>query len=347
MIGTKTPFRISLVGGGTDLPEFYKKHGGAVVSFTINKYMYVFINPRFTDTFRIAYSEIEYADKPEQIRHDIVREALKHCGIDHGLEIVSLADIPGKGTGLGSSSSFAVGLMNALNQHMIKYEHDKQYFIDIAAEACKVEIEKCEKPIGKQDQYAAAYGGLNYIKFNQDDTVEVEPIHLPVDYLEEFERHFLFFYLGGSRDANEILTRQADRIYSGAVTYDMQTMAKMAGELKKAMEKQHSMSSIGQFLHSNWLLKKKLAKGISNEEIDEIYRKARKAGALGGKLCGAGGGGFIFLLANPALHQKIEEAVGLKRVPVKIDPFGTRLLCEDAKKDWLEEREAEEVERRR
>jgi len=205
MIISQTPFRISFAGGGSDLPAYYREHGGAVVSTAIDKYVYVTVSRKFDHTLRVSYSRTEEVEKAAQLQHPIVRESMHMLGLEGGLEITSVADIPSRGTGLGSSSSFAVGLLHAL--HAIEGRHVSAE--QLADEACRIEIEKCGEPIGKQDQYAAAYGGLNYIQFLRDGSVHVEPIALSRDARENLDRHFLMFYTGITRSASDILAGQS------------------------------------------------------------------------------------------------------------------------------------------
>jgi D-glycero-alpha-D-manno-heptose-7-phosphate kinase len=297
MIITRTPFRISFVGGGTDLSDFYKKEGGAVLSSTIDKYVYIVANKRFDDKIRISYSKTELVEKIDEIQHPIVREALKLVGITKGIDIVSLADVPA-GTGLGSSSSFTVGLLNALYGYVGRLVSSEQ----LAREACKIEIEILGEPIGKQDQYIAAYGGLKYIQFNADDSVRIDQCFCPEYEKEEINRNLLLFFTHQVRDARTILKEQKENI-GGLTTFEILKKTRdLAIELKNIMNGEFSPDILGQFLNRGWLLKKQLAKGISSNQLDDYYERALKAGALGGKITGAGGGGF-FLIYCPQERQ--------------------------------------------
>ncbi len=323
MIISQTPFRISFAGGGSDLPAYYREHGGAVVSTAIDKYVYVTVSRKFDQSLRVSYSRTEEVGKASELQHPIVREGLGMLGLEGGLEITSVADIPSRGTGLGSSSSFAVGLMHAL--HAIEGRHVPAE--RLADEACRIEIEKCGEPIGKQDQYAAAYGGLNFIEFQRDGSVRVEPIVLPSGARRELDAHFLLFYTGITRSASEILAVQskvlADESRKAEV---MHRMVALARELRDELWR-GNFGALGRILHENWELKQSLATGISNERIDGWYGRALSAGALGGKLLGAGGGGFLLFHAPPAAHASIAAALGeLRRIPFSLEPRGSRII---------------------
>ena len=287
MIITKTPFRVSFCGGGSDMANFYEKYGGCVLSTSINKYCYISIHPYFNENQTLLkYSENELVDSPDQIKHRIFRQVLTDMGV-HGVEISSTADIPG-GTGLGSSSTFTVGLLNTLNCYNGKFvSKDK-----LAKLACEVEIEKLGNPIGKQDQYGAALGGLNFIKFNQDGSVSHEPILMEGKTYKELQKNLLMFYTGTTRSANTILAEQTKNITSEDKAKNLLKMCGLAKDMKVALEN-NDISSFGRILDEGWQLKKELASGIANPAIDEAYEIAMKNGALGGKLLGAGGGGFL------------------------------------------------------
>lgn len=319
MIISKTPFRLSFFGGGTDFPGFYAKHGGAVLSTAINKYMYIMVHHKFDGKFRICYSQVEDAVTPDDIRHPIVRESLKYLGISKGQVIFSMADVP-SGTGLGSSSSYTVGLLHAL--HALKGE-----LVDserLAREACEIEIGKVNSPIGKQDQYAAAFGGLNFIRFNDDESVRVEPISLNKNTLRDLEESMLLFYTSVSRSADQILTEQRNNINSKEETLKkMVQMAEEARDLLQAGE----LAGFGGMLDSAWKHKKSLASGISNSSLDAYYEKAVKAGAMGGKVPGAGGGGFLLLLCDPEKKHAVRQSLSdLAEYPVKLERRGSQVI---------------------
>ena len=323
MIISQTPFRISFAGGGSDLPAYYRQHGGAVVSTAIDKFVYVTVSRKFDHTLRVSYSSTEEVEHAAQLKHPIVREGMSMLGVEGGLEITSVADIPSRGTGLGSSSSFAVGLMHAL--HAIEGRHVSAE--RLANEACRIEIEKCGEPIGKQDQYAAAYGGLNYIQFLRDGSVQVEPIVLPRDARENLGRHFLMFYTGITRSASDILAGQSKALSDqGKKTEAMHRMVALARELRDELWR-GNFDAMGRILHENWLLKQSLTEGITSGQINAWYQHAMKAGALGGKLLGAGGGGFLLFYTSPKKHKSVTTALsGLRRVPFATEPRGSRII---------------------
>lgn len=322
MIVSKTPFRMSFVGGGSDMSAYYRDSMGAVISTTIDKYMYVVVNPNFDGRFRISYSRTEDVDKPQEIQHPLVREAMKVVGIDRGIDISSLADIPSKGSGLGSSSSYTVGLLNALYAYKNKYVTKEI----LASQACEIEIEKCGEPIGKQDQYAAAYGGLNLIKFNSDETVSVEPlIYSPVIF-RSLQDSILVFYTGITRNTSSVLADQSANFQNQATKALAKRMVELAFELKVEIEAGR-IESVGSILHENWCLKIQLAKNISSSNIDILYDRAIKAGASGGKLLGAGNGGFMMFFAKTEYHSSIIEALSeLRHIPIQFDQNGTQIV---------------------
>ncbi len=277
MIISKTPLRMSFVGGGSDLPVFYRKYGGAVVSTAINKFVYVTVNEKFDDGIRLSYSKTEDARSAEKIKHPLVREALQMLGIRGGIEITSIADIPGKGTGLGSSSSFTVGLLNALHAFANRYASAEK----LAQESCAIEIERCGEPIGKQDQYAAAFGGFNLIQFNSDDSVSVEPIICKRETLRQLEENTLVFYTGITRSASALLKTQSATVASDkAKQKTMKRMVELAHQLKAELQK-NNLDAFGEIIHENWELKRSLTSGVSSSAIDDWYDRARKSGAVG------------------------------------------------------------------
>ena len=320
MIITKTPFRVSFCGGGSDMANFYEKYGGCVLSTSINKYCYISIHPYFNENQTLLkYSENELVDSPDQIRHRIFRQVLTDMGI-HGVEISSTADIPG-GTGLGSSSTFTVGLLNTLNCYNGKFvSKDK-----LAKLACEVEIEKLGNPIGKQDQYGAALGGLNFIKFNQDGSVSHEPILMEGKTYKELQKNLLMFYTGTTRSANTILAEQTKNITSEDKAKNLLKMCGLAKDMKVALEN-NDISSFGRILDEGWQLNKELASGIANPAIDEAYEIAMKNGALGGKLLGAGGGGFLLFYCEEEKQDKLKKAIGLRELDFSFERDGTSVI---------------------
>lgn len=317
MLITKTPLRISLIGGGTDMPSFYRSRPGAVLSFTINKFIYVCVNRHFGGGFRVAYSKTENVETLDQIEHSLVRESLRLHNISGGLEISSIADLPGNGTGMGSSSAFVVGLLRALGKDVVPTV--------LAERAYTVEAEKCYSPVGKQDHYAAACGGMNFITFGKN-RVSVKPLYPSLDWRREFELNALLLWTGRTRDANEILKRQ-DKAFRDGGNISLGThLAHHAHVFYQEVLDGASMGRLGELMHATWQLKRILVDGIATRDIDEWYDKAREAGAFGGKLLGAGGGGFLFMLAAPEYHKQIVEATGLRKVDFKIEMEGSQVI---------------------
>jgi D-glycero-alpha-D-manno-heptose-7-phosphate kinase len=323
MIISRTPLRMSFVGGGSDLAVFYRKFGGAVVSTAINQFVYITVNKKFDEKIRVSYSKTEEARTVDRIKHPLVREAMKLLKIDGGLEITSVADIPGRGSGLGSSSSFTVGLLHALHAYAERYAGAEQ----LAQEACEIEIGRCGEPIGKQDQYAAAYGGLNFIQFHEDDSVSVEPILCKRETLRTIQDHILVFYTGITRSASDVLKHQQSAVASEKKKQAvMRKMVALAEQMKSELQRNRA-GAFGEIIHEGWLLKKSLTSGISTDAIDGWYAKARKAGAVGGKLLGAGAGGFLMFYAPPEKHEAITQSLGkLRRMDFKFEPQGSRIL---------------------
>jgi D-glycero-alpha-D-manno-heptose-7-phosphate kinase len=318
MIISQTPYRVSFAGGGTDLPAFYRNEPGAVLSTTIDQHMYVTIHRRFEPTIRVGYSRTEMASTLDEVQHELVREAMRQVEVDEPLEITTIGDVPA-GTGMGSSSSLTVGLLNAL----YAYRHRIVSPALLAEQACRIEIDILKKPIGRQDQYAAAYGGINYLHFNGDETVDVEPVPCRVETLAELEQRTLLVYTGQTRDANQILERQssgtADRMGI------LRQMRELAGKMRWALTGDGDLDRFAALLHEGWELKRSLGFGISNDRVNDWYEAARKAGAVGGKLLGAGGGGFLLLIAPPWRHRAIREALDRPReLPFRIARHGSR-----------------------
>jgi D-glycero-alpha-D-manno-heptose-7-phosphate kinase len=304
MIVTKTPFRISFFGGGSDLPSFYQKSLGCVVSATINKYIYISLNKKFDESIRVSYSVTENVDNVEDLNHDIVKHTLKYFDVCNGLELASISDLPSNGTGMGASSAFAVGLIKAL--HAYKFP-DQNIRKNILADlACKIEIDLCKKPIGKQDQYACAYGGFNTHIF-ENDKVQSESININFDTLKFLEENLLLLYTTKGRSANDILKNQSEKMINNEKSFqNMKLMVDLAKQFKSDLVKQN-LSNFGEMLDYSWQLKKEVSDGISNSELDEIYNVAKSCGSKGGKILGAGGGGFMLLFADPKSQVKIKE----------------------------------------
>lgn len=319
MIITKTPLRISFTGGGTDICDYYRHGYGAVVSAAIDKFVYITVNKKFDDSIRISYSKTEMVDDVDLIQHDIVRECLKMVGIRSGIEITSIADVPA-GTGLGSSSTFAVGLLNALYTYTGYTPSAKE----LAEKACEIEIKLLKNPIGKQDQYAAAYGGINYFQFNSDETVDRRKISLSVNDLKRMNRKLMMFYTGITRSANTILSEQKKETDLKLPTLDF--MCKQAQKMEGILRNEGFNDKMAQELHQGWLKKKSITPAISTGAINDIYETAIKAGALGGKLLGAGGGGFFLFYCDEEKQQAVRDAVKIKEMDFNIFQYGSRVV---------------------
>lgn len=321
MIISQTPYRVSFAGGGTDLPAFYRQESGAVLSVALQRHMYVTVTKRFEPSIRVSYSKTEIADDVDTVQHTIVRESLKLSGLGPHMEIVTIGDVPA-GTGMGSSSTLTVGLLNAMHAMQGRVSSPQL----LARQACEIEIERLGKPIGKQDQYAAAFGGLNYIRFNADETVDVQPVPVAAGTLEELEKRVLILYTEKKRDADDILKKQSEGT-TGAKMLVLREMRDLASEMRGVISGRANLDEFARLLHVGWELKRSLGFGISDAFIDEWYDAARKAGAQGGKLLGAGGGGFVFLLAPPERHEAIRQAVGRPReINFKVDRHGSRII---------------------
>lgn len=320
MIITKTPFRVSFCGGGSDMADFYREHGGCVLSTTINRYMYLTIHPYFDEQRTVLkYSQNEIVDNINDIKHSIFHCVLNEQRIS-GVEISSTADVP-SGTGLGSSSAFTVGLLHTLACYKGEYISKGT----LAKEACAVEIEQLGAPIGKQDQYAAAYGGLNFISFHRDDTVSVEPVVTRGDTLRKLQDNLVMFYTGLTHDANQILAEQKKNISKVDKTQNLIRMCELAREMKRSLEK-NDLNDFGSILHESWMMKRELAGSISNPKIDELYEIAMQNGALGGKLLGAGGGGFLLFYCPKEKQPLLREKLRLKLFPFEFEHDGSSIV---------------------
>lgn len=319
MIVSKTPFRMSFVGGGSDLPAFYREETGAVLSTSIDKYMYIAVNKKFDERLRISYSRTEEVETPQQVAHPLVRHALDVAGIDGGIEIASMADIPSRGTGLGSSSAYTVGLLNALFAYRNEYASKER----LARLACDIEIGRCGEPIGKQDQYAAAYGGLNLVRFHPDESVSVDPVICEPAVLTALEASTLVFYTGRARRASSVLADKVENI--GTHRPLMRRMVQLAFDLKKELESGR-LESVGSILDENWCLKRQMG-GVSDASIDEWYAAGMANGARGGKLLGAGYGGFLMFFAPPDQHTRICGTLpDLKPIKFGFDRTGSQIV---------------------
>ena len=322
MIITRTPFRVSFAGGGSDLAAYYERYGGAVVSTAINKYIYLSMHPYFfKDGYFLKYSNVEHANTVDEIKHNIIRETFKLYNI-RGVDLNSSADVP-SGTGLSSSSAFTSGLINICNAYNETYKTKEE----IAEEACRIEIDILGEPIGKQDQYACACGGLNFIEFEKSGKVNIEKIYLTTEGYERLENNLMLFYTGKTRSAGSILKEQKQNTSSDKKKVEnLHKMVQLAKDLKNELL-HNNIDSMGEILNEGWKLKQSLASGISNEFINESYEIAMKNGAMGGKLLGAGGGGFLLFYVKEENHRRVRDALtNLKEMPFKFDNKGTTII---------------------
>lgn len=319
MIIVQTPLRISFFGGGTDFYDFYSSHGGAVLSTAIDKYVFAIIKERFDDLICVNYSKKENVNEVGQLQHELVREAMRITGITKGVEITTLADIPSEGTGLGSSSSITVALLHAF----YTYQGELKSAETLAQEACHIEINVLGKPIGVQDQYIAAYGNMRLFRFNSHG-VQKESIGLDAEKKRRLNESLLLFYTGVTRKADTILTEQKANINNKISI--LKEVGKLAIKGKQALI-EGAFEELGQMLHSGWELKKQLANGITNPAIEETYQAARKAGALGGKITGAGGGGFLLLYCPVERKEDVRRALrGLRELPFRFENDGSKVI---------------------
>lgn len=322
MIISRTPLRVSLFGGGSDLKVYYQNSPGIVLSTAIKKYIYITVNKKFDDLIRVSYSSTEIVDSVDKIKHNIIREALKLVGIDKGIDVVYMGDVPlgSAGTGLGSSSALAVGVLNAL----YAYKGIHADAETLAQQACKIEIEILKNPMGKQDQYASAYGGLNTIQFNPDESVFTDPIIFDCETKQSLESKFLMFYTGVERLSSSILGAQELNISSNSANID--NVVNIAQKGIDAL-RNNQISHIGELLHENWEQKKQFASNVSNPALDDIYLAARQAGAVGGKLLGAGGGGFFLFYCEPQKQQAVRNTLSrLKESSFSFEGQGSKII---------------------
>lgn len=325
MIISRTPFRASLFGGGTDLADYYENSRfgyGAVVSTAINMYTYITVNKKFDDKIRVGYSKTEIVDSIDEIEHNIIREALKIVGIEKGIDIVYMADVPldSAGIGLASSSALAVGVLNALYAYVGKHVSAER----LAKEACQIEIDILKNPIGKQDQYAVAYGGLQRYQFNRDGSVFSDPIICKKETKAQLEKNLMFFYTGITRKSSTVLTEQKAKIPQKKVSLDR--LIELTNEAQDALQA-NDLDCIGRMLHEAWLLKRQFASNVSNDVIDDMYNRAMDAGALGGKILGAGGGGFLMVYVPEEKQANVKKAIQeYKCVNVGFEPQGSKII---------------------
>jgi D-glycero-alpha-D-manno-heptose-7-phosphate kinase len=328
MIITQTPLRIGLLGGGTDLPGYYREHGGRVLNCALDKYVYVIVKQRFDEDIYVNYSKKEIVSHVEDLEHELVREAMQMTGVASGVEITTLADIPSAGSGLGSSSAVTVGLLNAL----FAYQGQQVSAEELAERACTIEIERCGKPIGKQDQYIAALGGIRDIRFGPGDSVIAAELGLSTPERRALQHQIMLFYTGITRSADTILAEQNSNLEATLPQLDL--LRDLAGF---AVERLRSgdVDSIGPAVRESWEAKRKLASGVSNGEIDSAVSRALEAGASGAKLTGAGGGGFLLVLC-PMEHQRAvrRSLAHMRELPVKLDRLGSRVVLNVMRDIW-------------
>jgi len=334
MIISRTPFRISFFGGGTDYPLWYREHGGAVLGATINKYCYLtvrYLPPFFEHRIRVVYSKIEDCKTIDEIVHPSAREVLRYLELHRGVEIHHDGDLPGR-SGMGSSSAFTVGLLHALYALKGRMVGKKQ----LAEESIKIEQEILKETVGSQDQVAAAYGGFNQITFNRNDEFSVRPVTLATERLQALNKHLLLFYTGIKRTASSVASSYVTDM--GKKTAVLHRMREMVDESAGILSGRGDLDPFGQLLHEAWQAKRSLGDKISNDRVDQVYIEAREAGALGGKLLGAGGGGFLLLFAPPETHAKIREKLcRLIHVPFEFEFSGSQIIFFDPQEDFSEQ----------
>jgi D-glycero-alpha-D-manno-heptose-7-phosphate kinase len=323
MIISRTPYRVSFFGGGTDYPAWYRAHGGAVLSAAIARYCYItcrWLPPFFTHKSRVVYSIIEDVMRVEDIQHPAVRESLLELGIREGIEIHHDGDLP-KMTGLGTSSSFTVGLLHAL--HILRGESRSR--LQLATEAIHIERDRCGDRVGSQDQVCAAFGGLNHIRFAPDDTISVDPVPLPSGRMTQFQDSLLLFFTGFSRYSSEVVAEQLQNIPKKEK--ELSEMATMVDEGLHILTDGRDLADFGRLLHESWLLKRSLSARVSTPAIDAMYETARQAGAIGGKITGAGGGGFLLLFVEADRREAVRKALAhLLHVPFDLDHAGSQII---------------------
>lgn len=329
MIVSRAPLRMSFVGGGSDLPSYYRQVGGAVLSTSVDKYMYVTVNKKFDNDIRLSYSITENENSTQHIKHPIVRNTLELLNIRGGIEITSISDIPSQGSGLGSSSSYTVALLHAL----YAYKGESASKEELGRLSSHIEIDLCGDKIGKQDQYAAAFGGLNLIEFNEDDSVVVSPVICKPETIKKMEESIIVFYTGRTRSASALLSEQSNNMKKADKRELMSNMVSLAYDMRSLLEND-DVESLGELLDKNWQLKRQMTVGISDPQIDDWYSKGILAGATGGKILGAGNGGFMMFFAPKEKHARITKVMkGLQRVPFSFDNSGSKIVFSDQTKE--------------
>jgi D-glycero-alpha-D-manno-heptose-7-phosphate kinase len=324
VIISRTPFRVSLAGGGSDIREYYRNRPGNVVTLAINRYMYVTVNRRFDENIRVSYTRTEIVEHLDDLQHDLIREALRMVGFTQGIEVTTVADLPA-GIGLGSSSTLVVGVLNAL--YALKGEWHSP--ADLADRACEIEIRILGRPIGKQDQYIAAFGGLSDISFLPDERVSVHPIICPVEIRQQLVQQLMLFYTGIRRDAGAVLDEAKTGLAAKSDAYHaVDGLVALAAEVRAGLVAGH-VDAVGELLDRSWTLKKRMSSKVSNGHLDGLYEKAREAGAEGGKVAGAGGGGCLLLVVKPSVQDRVREAMlgaGLREITFSLEPEGSRII---------------------
>jgi D-glycero-alpha-D-manno-heptose-7-phosphate kinase len=320
MIIVQTPLRVSFFGGGTDFPSYYRQEGGCVLSTAIDKYIFVTIKERFDRKLRVGWTKTEMVDQVDEIHHELIRESLRKTGIREGIEITTMGDIPSDGSGLGSSATVTVGALHAMYSLKGELVSAEQ----LAQQACEIEIETLRKPSGVQDQYIAAYGGFRFMEFGIDGTIKSERIALTSEQRKKLNENTMLFFTGVTRRSDTVLTEQKQNIQDKlAVLKEMKHITYIAREEVMA----GNIDAMGELLHESWMLKRQLASQISNSMLDEIYCVARKAGAIGGKISGAGGGGFLLLYCPYECQDSVRKALGgLQELQFKIEPDGSKVI---------------------
>jgi len=325
MIVVKTPLRLSFVGGGSDMPDFCEHKEGKVISSAIDKFVFAIVKERFDDMIYINYSKKECVERVDEIQHDLVREAMLLTGVRKGVEITTLADIPSTGSGLGSSSAITVALLHAF----YTYTNTLVTAERLASEACKIEIDILGKPIGRQDQYAAAYGGLNLFAFYAGGATRRHPVPLDHGALRRFSSCMLLYYTGMARSSDTLLRRQKENLSDAQRFGNMEQMTALVGPFQEALLRQ-DFAGCGRILDTGWKLKQKMAAGITNPEIEAMYARAKEAGALGGKIAGAGGGGFLMLLVPREKQNAVFEAMeAYRELPFMFEMSGSKVIFDD------------------
>lgn len=316
----QTPLRISLLGGGTDFPSFFLEEGGCVLSSAIDKYIFVTIKERFDSKLRIGYTQTEMVDTVDEIHHELIREALRLTGIDRGVEITTMGDIPSEGSGLGSSSTVTVGALHAMYSYLGELVSAER----LAREACSIEIDILRKPIGIQDQYIAAYGGLRFFEFSTSGEVRSELVSVSPEAKRALNQNFMLFFTGVSRQSSSILQEQSSNMKNRLD--ELREIKEMAHQARQELIK-GNIDALGLLIHQAWEVKKRLANSISNSQINEVYEAARRSGALGGKLAGAGGGGFLLLYVPYECQEKVRSALhGLQELPFRLEADGSKVI---------------------